>query len=197
MREANVPEWYIASCKKIKYMFPKAHAAAYDMSAIRMGWYKVHYPIAFYCTMFTVAPAGFDAEIVMKGKKYVSNLIKDIEKRGKEAAKKEQDMVPTLQLVNEAYARGMRFLPIDIEKSESFIFKPENNSKTDIRMPFSALPGLGENAAQKIIAAREEEPFFSVDDLQTRAKLSKSIIEILRRNGVLDNVNETDQLSFF
>ncbi len=197
MREANVPEWYIASCKKIKYMFPKAHAAAYDMSAIRMGWYKVHYPIAFYCTMFTVAPAGFDAEIVMKGKKYVSNLIKDIEKRGKEATKKEQDMVPTLQLVNEAYARGMRFLPIDIEKSESFIFKPENNSKTDIRMPFSALPGLGENAAQKIIAAREEEPFFSVDDLQTRAKLSKSIIEILRRNGVLDNVNETDQLSFF
>ncbi len=194
MRKHQVPEWYITSCKKIKYMFPKAHAAAYVMSAIRLGWYKVHIPIAFYCSMFTVAPGGFDAEIVMKGKSHVMATIKDIEKRGKEASPKEQASVATLQLINECMARKIRFLPVDIEKSESYAFLPENGA---IRMPFSALPGLGENAALNIIQARNEEKFFSVDDLRIRAKLTKSVIEILRKNHVLDQLNETDQLSFF
>ncbi len=194
MREHNVPEWYIASCKKIKYMFPKAHAAAYVMSAIRLGWYKVHIPIAFYCAMFTVAPGGFDAETVMKGRQHVVATIKDIEKRGKEASPKEQASIPSLQLINECMARKIRFLPIDLNKSDSYAFLPENGA---IRMPFSALGGLGENAAQNIITARNEEPFFSVDDLRIRAKLTKSVIDILRKNGVLDNLNETDQLTFF
>ncbi len=194
MREHNVPEWYIGSCKKIKYMFPKAHAAAYVMSAIRLGWYKVHIPIAFYCAMFTVAPGAFDAEVVMRGRSGVVATIKDIEKRGKEASPKEQSSIPVLQLINECMARGIKFLPIDIEKSDSYIFLPENGA---IRMPFSALPGLGENAALNIIAARNEEKFFSVDDLRIRAKLTKSVIEILRKNRVLENLNETDQLSFF
>ena len=165
MREHNVPEWYIDSCKKIKYMFPKAHAAAYVMSAIRLGWYKVHIPIAFYGAMFTVAPGGFDAEIVGKGR------------------------------ANECMARGIKFLSVDIEKSHSYAFLPEGNNA--MRMPFSALPGLGENAAANIVKARDEEKFFSVEDLQTRAKLSKSVIEILRKNHALDNLNETDQLSLF
>ncbi len=194
MREHDVPEWYIGSCKKIKYMFPKAHAAAYVMSAIRLGWYKVHIPIAFYCAMFTVAPGGFDAEIVGGGRARVVSYIKDIEKRGKEASPKEIASIPSLQLANECMARKIRFLPIDIEKSHSFAFLPENGA---IRMPFSALPGLGENAAANIVAAREEEPFFSVEDLQIRAKLSKSVIEILRKNHALDSLNETDQLSLF
>ena len=194
MKAHDVPDWYIWSCKKIKYMFPKAHAAAYVMSAIRLGWYKVHIPIAFYCAMFTVAPGGFDAEIVMRGRSGVMATIKDIEKRGKEASPKEQASIPSLQLANECMARKIRFLPIDIEKSHAYAFLPENGA---IRMPFSALSGLGENAAQKIIKAREEEPFFSVEDLQTRAGLTKSVIEILRKNQVLDNLNETDQLSFF
>ena len=194
MRAHDVPEWYIGSCKKIKYMFPKAHAAAYVMSAIRLGWYKVHIPIAFYCAMFTVAPGAFDAEIVMKGKAGVVATIKDIEKRGKEASPKEQSSIPVLQLINECMSRGIRFLPIDIEKSDSYIFLPENGA---IRMPFSALPGLGENAAINIIEARNQEKFFSVDDLRVRAKLTKSVIDILRKNRVLDNLNETDQLSFF
>ncbi len=194
MRAHNVPEWYITSCKKIKYMFPKAHAAAYVMSAIRLGWYKVHIPIAFYCAMFTVAPGGFDAEVVMKGRSGVMATIKDIEKRGKEASPKEIASIPTLQLVNECMARKIRFLPIDIEKSDAYAFLPENGA---IRMPFSALPGLGENAALNIIAARNEEKFFSVDDLRIRAKLTKSVIEILRKNRVLDNLSETDQLTFF
>ena len=194
MKAHDVPDWYIWSCKKIKYMFPKAHAAAYVMSAIRLGWYKVHIPTAFYCSMFTVAPGGFDAEIVMQGRSHVVATIKDIEKRGKEASPKEQQSIPALQLANECMARGIKFLPIDIEKSHSYAFVPE---KGGIRMPFSALSGLGENAAQKIIQAREEEPFFSIEDLQTRAGLTKSVIEILRKNRVLDNLNETDQLSFF
>ncbi len=194
MRSHNVPEWYIASCKKIKYMFPKAHAAAYVMSAIRLGWYKVHIPIAFYCSMFTVAPGAFDAEVVMRGKSGVVATIKDIEKRGKDASPKEQSSIPVLQLINECMSRGIRFLPIDIEKSDAYKFIPENGS---IRMPFSALPGLGENAALNIIEARNEEQFFSVDDLRIRAKLTKSVIEILRKNHVLDNLNETDQLTFF
>ena len=193
MRAHEVPEWYITSCKKIKYLFPKAHAAAYVMSAIRLAWYKVHQPVAFYCTMFTVAPNGFDAEIVRGGKSRVVAVMRDIQKRGKEATQKEQASVTVLQLINEAMARKVRFLPVDLEKSHAYIFQPENGA---IRMPFSSLPGLGETAAQNIIAAREEEPFFSVEDLRIRAKLSKSIIELLRSNGVLDNVEETDQMTF-
>ena len=194
MTSAGVPEWYIGSCKKIKYMFPKAHAAAYVMSAIRLGWYKVHEPLAFYCAMFTVAPGGFDAQIVMGGRGKVRSTIQEIEKLGKEASQKEQQSIPVLHLINEAMARGIKFLPINILKSDASAFVPENGA---IRMPFSALSGLGENAAAHIVEARNEEPFFSVEDLQIRAKLTKSVIEVLRANGVLDGLSETDQLSFF
>lgn len=197
MRAANVPEWYISSCKKIKYMFPKAHAAAYDMSAIRLGWYKVHMPLAFYCAMFTVQPLGFDGELVMRGKATVKDYIADIERRQNSndnpASQKELQSLPVLMLVNEAYARGIRFLPVDLEKSSDFEYLPENGK---IRLPFSAFAGIGENAAASIISARNDEPFFSVEDLRTRAGLTKSVIEILRRNGALDNLNETDQLTF-
>jgi DNA polymerase-3 subunit alpha (Gram-positive type) len=147
--------------------------------------------------MFTVAPGGFDAEIVMGGRSKVQATIKDIEQRTKEKKEvtpKEQASIPTLQLINEAMARGIKFLPINIIKSESSAFVPENGA---IRMPFSALAGLGENAAANIVAAREEEPFFSVEDLQIRAKLTKSVIEVLRNNKVLEGLDETDQLSFF
>lgn len=194
MRAAGVPDWYIGSCKKIKYMFPKAHAAAYVMSAIRLGWYKVHIPIAFYCAMLTVAPGGFDAEIVMGGKRKVMQTIEYIEKLGKEATPKEQASIPVLQLVNEMFARGLKFLPINIIKSEASAFVPEDGK---IRMPFSALQGLGENAAANIVAARNEEQFFSVEDLQIRAKLTKSVVEVLRNNGALEGLDETDQLTFF
>ena len=194
MRKNEVPEWYIDSCKKIKYMFPKAHAAAYVMSAIRLGWYKVNIPIAFYGAMFTVAPKGFDASVVGKGRANVVSKIKEIEKLGKEASPNDIASVPSLQLANEYMARGFKFLSVDIEKSHSYVFQPENGG---LRMPFSALGGLGDNAAANIVSAREEEPFFSIEDLQKRAKLSKSVIEILRINGALDNLDETDQLTMF
>ena len=194
MIAAGVDDWYIDSCKKIKYMFPKAHAAAYVMSAIRVAWYKVHMPVAFYAAMFTVSSVGLDAEIVMRGHRGVSAEIKRIEDLGKEASQKEQASVAGLQLVREAYARGIKFLPINLQKSDQKAFLPENGG---IRLPFSSLSGLGENAAQNIIDARNEEEFFSIEDLQIRAKLSGTVIEILRKNGVLDGLNDTDQMSFF
>jgi DNA polymerase-3 subunit alpha (Gram-positive type) len=162
------------------------------MSAIRLAWYKVHQPVAFYCTMFTVAPGGFDATIVRGGKNHVVAVMEDIQRRGKEASLKEQASVTILQLINEAMARKIRFLPVDLQKSHAYIFQPEDGG---IRMPFSSLPGLGENAARNIIKARDEEPFFSVEDLQVRAKLSRAVIDMLRANGVLDNISETDQLT--
>ncbi len=194
MRSHNVPEWYISSCLKIKYMFPKAHAAAYVMSAIRVGWFKVHLPVAFYCAMFTAAVGDFDAEIALSGKSNVFYELQRIKKLGKEASQKEQGMVSTLELMNECLARGIKFLPISLEKSAAKEFWPENGA---IRLPFLSLGGLGETAALRIIEEREKSSFFTVDDLQIRAGLNKSVIEILRKNGVLDDLSDTDQLSFF
>ncbi len=194
MRSVGVPDWYIASCKKIKYMFPKAHAAAYDMSAIRLAWYKLHEPLAFYCAMFTVQPGGFDAQIVIRGKRAVQEEIYRIEKAGKDASPKEQDSLPTLQLVNEAYARGIRFLPVDRDKSEATEFKPDHGA---VRMPFSSLPGVGENAAKSIVKAREEAPFTSIQDLAKRSGVTKTVIEVLTRNQVLNGLDETAQISIF
>lgn len=194
MRGRGVPEWYIESLGKIKYMFPKAHAAAYVMSAIRLGWYKIYQPLAFYSAMFTVAPGGFDAEIVMKGKAFVCQTMKEIVEQGKDATQKDQAMVATLQLANECLARRIPFLGVDLNHSDAFAFLPE---KGGIRLPFCSLNGLGETAAQAIVREREIEPFFSVDDLKTRAGLTKSVIENLRRCGVLDELNETDQITIF
>lgn len=190
----GVPEWYIASCKKIKYMFPKAHAAAYVMSAIRLGWYKIYYPLEFYAAFLTVAPGGFDAEIAMSGISGMTNAIEESRKKGADATQKEKETADTFMLVREMYARGYRFLPVDLLKSEAFAFKPENGK---IRMPFSALGGLGDKAAEKIVAVRNEESLLSIEDLAMKAGLSKAVIEILRKNHALDGMSETNQISFF
>ena len=193
MREHDVPEWYIASCKKIKYMFPKAHAAAYVMSAIRLGWYKIHYPMEFYAAFLTVAPGGFDAEIVMKGKNYVFHVIEELQAKGQDATQKEHETISTMQLVGECLARGIAFLPVDLYRSDMKKFLPENGK---IRMPFSALSGLGETAAQKIVELRDKGEIYSVEDLRNGAGLSRSVIDILRRTHVLDDLSETNQFSF-
>ena len=195
MHKADVPEWYIGSLQKIKYMFPKAHAAAYIMSAIRLGWYKVHKPVAFYCAILTVAPDGFDGEIVGAGRQVIESNLNRIDKLGKEATQKDEKMVFALQFSNEAILRGIRFLPVSLSKSSAFEFLPEGDDA--IRMPFTALSGIGLSAAQSIVDARNEEPFFSVEDLRERSKVSKSVIETLRVNGALDGLSETDQLSVF
>ncbi len=194
MLEHGVPEWYINSCKKIKYMFPKAHAAAYVMSAIRLCWYKIYYPMEFYAAFFTVAPGGFDAEIAAGGYNKVSAVIKDLEAKGNEATQKDHELLSTLQLVREALARGVEFLNVDLKKSDATAFLPENGK---IRMPFNSLTGLGDTAAEKIIEARNKYDIFSIEELRNRTGISKTVVDILRRNHVLDGLSETNQFSLF
>lgn len=194
MREKNIPEWYIDSLRKIKYMFPKAHAAAYVMSALRLGWYKVHKPLEFYAAFFTVAPGGFDAEIVMQGKQKVMSTFMELERKGNEATQKENEMVSSLQLANEFYARGFKFLPVALYKSDSHAFLIEDGK---VRLPYIALPGLGEIAALKIAEVCRDEQIISVEELRHRAKLSKTVIEIMQKHKVLDGLSETNQISFF
>ena len=190
----GIPEWYIKSCKKIKYMFPKAHAAAYVISALRLGWYKVHMPLEFYAAFFTVAPGGFDAEIVAKGKSEVERTIKAIEELGTAAKQKDNETLATMQLVNEAMARKIKFLPVDLYKSKAYDFLPEDGA---IRMPFSSLPGLGEAAALNLENTIRGENIISREELRQKGGITKAVIEILTRNGVLDSLPETNQISFF
>ena len=193
MRANNVPDWYIASCKKIKYMFPKAHAAAYVMSAIRLGWFKIHHPLAFYAAFFTVAPKGLDAQIVMGGKSAVTKTIAEIENNN-DATQKDADTLSALQLVNECLARGIRFLPVLLNKSDAFAFLPEDGK---IRLPFSSLPGVGETAAQKITEAAKEGNILSIQELQQRSGVSKSVIELLEQHGAFQGLSKTNQITFF
>ncbi len=192
----GVPEWYIWSCKRIKYMFPKAHAAAYDMSAIRLGWYKIYYPMEFYAAFLTVAPGGFDGEIVSGGYRGVGAAIGELEAKVKDgsATAKDNEQLTTLYLVREALARGVRFMNVDLERSDAAAFLPEDGK---IRMPFNSLPGLGETAAQKIVEVRNKQKIHSIEELRLKTGVSKTVIEIMRRNHVLDGLTETNQLTLF
>ena len=192
MKEKNVDEWYIDSLTKIRYMFPKAHAAAYVMSAIRLGWFKVHQPIVFYCAYFSAAPDGFDGSVASKGKAKVAKLIAEIkEKDKKDRSQKDDATMSAMQIALECLGRGYRFLPVDLYKSDARMFLPENNA---IRLPFGSLPGLGEAAALKLQEARADGEYFSIEDLKQRTGISKAVIEILEEGGVLDGLSETNQL---
>ncbi len=193
MREHNVPDWYIGSCKKIKYMFPKAHAAAYVMSAIRLAWFKIYKPRVFYPAFLTAAPGGFDATVVGGGARAIKAKIDEINNK-KDATANETALIPVLQLANEAILRGIKFLPVDIFKSHATQFLPEDGN---IRMPFNALPGLGDAAAQRLMEVRDEGDLYSIEELRQRTQVSKSIIELLRENGALAGLSETNQISFF
>lgn len=197
MRAHNVPDWYIGSCKKIKYMFPKAHAAAYVMSAIRLGWFKIHRPLEFYAAYFSVAPDGFDGETVSGGRARIEAVMREIDEkiRNKTDNQKDKDTYGAMQMVLESMARGIEYLPVDLYKSDARRFLPENGR---IRMPFNCLPGLGESAAEKIVQTREEEgEFFSKLELQQRAKLTKAVMELLDKNGVTKGLSETNQITLF
>lgn len=195
MVEHGVPDWYIESLGKIRYMFPKAHAAAYVITALRLGWYKIYYPVEFYAAYFTAAPEGFDGEIVMAGKSEVKRVIDELSAKTS-TSQKEDALLSAMLLVYEYMERGLRFLPVDLYKSDSKAFLPENGK---IRLPFSCLNGVGETAAQNIVRAREENGgiFYSIEELQTTAQVTKTVIEALRKNGVLDGISETTQLTMF
>lgn len=195
MRKHDVPEWYIDSCKKIKYMFPKAHAAAYVMMAFRIAWFKVHIPEAYYAAYFTIRAKAFDAEYMINGKEVVKEKMKEIEAQGNEAANKDRDMYDDLELVLEMYERGYKFLPIDLYKSDATKFLLEDNS---LRPPFNSISGMGNVAAEGIYnAVHGEESIKSIDDLKKRAKIGNAAIELLKKFNCLKGLPESDQLSFF
>ena len=195
MKEHNVPQWYMDSCFKIKYMFPKAHAAAYLIAALRVAWFKVHHPVAYYAAYFTVRSDDFDAEAVMRGKDSVWREIEAIRGRGREASVKEQGFADTMHIVYEAMVRGVKFLPVDLYRSHARQFLVEDGA---IRMPFSAVKGLGGAAAEGIMKARDEGgAFLSCDDFQTRSGVSRTLTETLRDMGALGNLPSTSQMDLF
>ena len=194
MRQNNVPEWYIDSCLKIKYMFPKAHAAAYVLMALRVAYFKVHLPLLYYCAYFSVRADRFDIEAMCKGADGVKAAMKAISSKGDEATATDRDVYGTLELCNEMLERGFTFKMVDIEKSDATQFIIEDNS---LLIPFNAIAGLGDNVAKAIITAREESPFLSKEDLKSRGKVSSNLIEIMDHLGILKGLPDENQLSLF
>ena len=194
MEENNVPKWYIDSCNKIKYLFPKAHAAAYVTNAFRIAWFKVHIPKAYYCAYFSIRADAFDSDIMCHGKEKVKNEMKRIELLGQNATQKDSAMYETLEIVNEMYERGISFLPIDLYESSATRFRMEDEG---IRPPLNSIPGFGTVAAQGVEEARKDGEFMSINDLKLRAKLGKSGIEMLSNAGCLKGMSESNQMSLF
>lgn len=196
MRDNNVPEWYIDSCMKIQYMFPKAHAAAYMISTLRLGWYKVHKPVEYYAAYFTVRSENLDGVVLMQGHQAVKNRMKLIKQKqsAHESSTKEDQEYATLQIVNEMLARKIEVLPVDIYKSEAKMFKVEDGK---IRLPFSTIPGLGESAAISLAESGKVNTYLSIEEMQIKTKVSKSIIESLKNIGALEGLPESSQMSLF
>ena len=196
MKESKIPDWFIDSCQKIKYMFPKAHAAAYVMSAYRIAWYKVHKPEIYYTTYFSTRFDDFDLETMIGGYDAIKKKILEITNKGKEATNKELSVLKTLKIALEATARGYKFGNIDIEKSDGKNFILADDKITMI-CPFRTLDGLGSEVSKAIVDARNKKAFISIEDLQTRGKMSSTTVDKLRQLHVLDNLPETSQLSLF
>ena len=194
MREKNVPDWYIESCKRIKYMFPKGHAVAYVMMAVRIAYYKVYYPEAYYTTYFTVRADDFDADLICKGEEAIKAKMEELNSLGNNISVKEKGLLTILEISYEMYKRGLNFLKVDLYKSEATKFKIEEDG---IRPPLNALQGVGDNAAKSIVECRENGEFISKEDLRLRSKVSKTVIETLDNHGCLEGMQESNQLSLF
>lgn len=192
MQEKGVPQWFIDSCKKIKYMFPKAHAAAYVIMAFRISFFKVYYPEAFYATYFTVRADEFDADIITKGIEAVREAMRIIERKGNNATAKEKNLLTILEVAQEMYARGINMLPVSLAQSQADRFIITDKG---ILPPFTALQGVGISAARNIVEARDQAMFTSIQDLKERGKLSRAVIDILKNHGCLRGLPETAQLS--
>lgn len=194
MRENNIPNWYIGSCQKIKYMFPKAHAVAYVTMSFRIAYFKVHYPLAFYATYFTTKALDFDADLIVKGIEAVRSKITELEAMGNSKTAKEKNLLTVLEVALELYARGFTFRKVDLYQSDSdkFIIKEDC-----IIPPLKSLQGVGENAAKGIVKARANSKFLSIEDLTKRAKINKTAVEALKLHGCLSGMSLSNQLSFF
>ena len=196
MKEANVPEWYMESCRRIKYMFPKAHAVAYVMSAFRIAYFKVHYPEAFYATYFSVRADDFDAMMMAKGLDTARAAMKDLLNKKKDGiiSPKEENVIPILEICIEMYCRGFKFTNIDLYKSHATDFIITEDG---IRPSLNALAGLGENVAKAIMEERENGEFKNIEDFRTRTGASKTIIELLETNGCFDGWAESEQVNLW
>ena len=196
MRAADVPEWYIGACLKIKYMFPKAHAAAYVLMALRIAYFKVYYPLVYYAAYFSVRADDFDLVSMSRGKEAVKNAMELINSKGNEATTKEKNLLTVLEIANEMIERGFDFSMVDINKSDAQNWTIQEDGRT-LLAPFTAIPGLGLNVAKQIVAAREEQEFISKEDLSKRGKVSQSLIDFMTENHVLDDLPDENQLSLF
>lgn len=194
MKKCKVPQWYIDSCLKIQYMFPKAHAAAYVISAVRTAFFKLYYPIEYYATYFSVRGEDFDVELFCQGYEAIYRKIEEIEQKGFQALPKEKNMLPILEMALEMTARGLRFKNIDLYRSEATKFIVDEDA---LIPPFSALAGIGENAARNIAAAKDQGEFLSIEDFQQKSKASKTVIELLTTLGCFRGLPESNQLSLF
>ena len=195
MQEANIPDWFIGSCQKIKYMFPKAHAAAYVISAFRIAWYKVHMPVYFYSSWYTSKATDVDVENMIKGYQSIKARIEDIQSKGYEATNKENGQAESLKVALEATARGIKFLNVDLYNSEATVWVAKGDN--EIYPPFNAIEGLGDTVAKNIVAEREKGRFISIEDVQKRAKVSQTLIEKMKDMKILEGLPESNQLSLF
>ena len=195
MRDAKIPEWFIGSCQKIKYMFPKAHAAAYVISAFRIAWYKVHMPVYFYASWYSSKATDVDVDSMIKGYDSIKQAILDIQAKGFEATNKENGQAESLKVALEATARGIKFLNVDLYKSEATIWKV--NSDNEIYPPFNSIAGLGDTVANNIVKEREVKPFLSIEDVQNRGKVSQTLIEKMKEMGIFTDLPDSNQLSLF
>ena len=194
MTAQGVPDWYIASCKKIKYMFPKAHAAAYVMMAWRIAYCKINYPQAYYASYFSIRASAFSYEIMCQGQKHLEDVMKDYKSRSDSLSKKEQDTLKDMKIVQEMYARDFEFEPIDIFRAHSRNFQIFDGK---IMPSLSSIDGLGEKAADAIVEAAKDGPFLSKDDFRMRTKASKTIIDLMSDLGILGDLPESNQISLF
>ncbi len=194
MLDHNVPDWYVWSCEKIQYMFPKAHAAAYVMMGWRIAYCKVNYPLAYYCAFFSIRASAFSYEIMCQGREHLERILADYKKRSDTLTNKEQDAVRDMRIVQEMYARGFEFMPIDIFRAHSRNFQIVDGK---IMPSLSSIEGLGEKAADAVMEAAKDGPFLSKDDFRSRTKVSKTVIDLMSDLGLLGDIPESNQISLF
>lgn len=192
MKENNVPDWYIWSCKQISYMFPKAHAAAYVMMAYRIAWYKIFYPLAYYAAFFSIRATSFSYEVMCMGREKLEYYMDEIRKKGDAATKKEQDMIKDMKIVQEMYARGFEFMPLDLYKAKAHRFQIIDGK---LMPSLDAIEGLGDKAADAVVAAAQKGVFLSKDDFRIRTKVSKTVIDLMDEMHLFGDIPNSNQMS--